>query len=474
MFDHKREKSRTRIGAIAIAAILLMIFLLGAPRVSSFQPTSGSTMVPSTTEIRIKFNQPMDKVSVETRINILPEAAGRFVWQGNVVRFIPEQPWPPGERITVDLSAGARSSYFIPILRQKTWSFEIGVPRIIYIDTSQGKSSLQIRTPEFDETSMVTERTTEILDFSVSDDGTMVVYTAAREDAGSDLYLIDLISEEEQRLQECPSPIRCQNPHLSPNKDWIIFEQVELQAGVGGNWITGSPHLFLLNLAQGSEEMQIGQQNHPTSDPAWSPLGDLAYYNATTQEIVIVDLRVANAPKVLDRIPSALGNIGNWSPEGDFLLFPDVQFLDETYEKYELTGDEFSLFYSHIFRFSMSTGLVTDLTGQEFGLVEDATPTYSPDGLWLAFTRKYLEGNRWTPGRQVWVMRSDGSQARQITQESSFNHFSLSWSPDSSQIAFVRADQDDLASQPEIWLYNLMTEELSFVHLAGYLPHWLP
>jgi TolB protein len=431
-------------------------------------------MVPSTAEIRIEFTQPMDKVSVETRIRIEPQMTGRFVWQGNTLSFMPDETWPRGELVKFELAAGARSTYFLPILSHKSWSFEIGVPRVLYLDASQTESFLRIRTPEIDETIVLTEVASEVLDFSVSVDGTKIVYSTLRDDAGSDLYLIDLISEEEHIILECRSPKRCQNVRLSPKNDWIIFEQVDLQAGVGGKWLSGEQQVFMQNLAEGSEAIQVGNQVHITSAPSWSSQEILSYYDGTTQEIMITDVTIPSSQKELNHVSSALEVMGNWSPEGEFLLFPDVVFLDGTYEKHDLTGDEFSLFYSHIFRLSMSSGFITDLTGQEFGLVEDATPTYSPDGLWIAFTRKFLEGNRWTPGRQVWLMRADGTQARQITHDSNFNHFSISWSPDSSRIAFVRADQENLASQPEIWIFDLVEDELTFLQSGGYFPHWLP
>jgi TolB protein len=474
MFERRRERSRARLGAIAIAITLILLMFLGAPRVINVQPVAGSTMVPSTAQIRLKFNQPMDKVSVETRLKIEPPMSGRYEWQGNTLSFVPDSRWAQGEIITIQLTAGARSSYFLPILRRKSWSFEIGVPRILYLDPSEKQSFLYIRTPEFLEPRVLTEAQTEILDFSVSVDGTMVVYSTLNEDSGSSLYWIDLISEEERLILECRSPRRCQNPHLSPNNDWVIFEQVELQAGVGGKWIAGSPQLFIMNLEAGSQPIPIAKATRVNSNPSWSSQGTLSYYDSTQQEIVIMDLNIPITPNELNRVPSALEVVGNWSPDGEFLLFPNVVILDETYEKAEDTGYEFSQFYSHIFRLSMSNGFVTDLSGEEFGLVEDASPAYSPDARWIAFTRKFLDGSRWTLGRQLWLMRSDGTQARQITQDEKYRHFSISWSPDSNWLAFVRADQDNLASPPEIWLYDLENDKLSFLESGGYLPHWLP
>jgi dipeptidyl aminopeptidase/acylaminoacyl peptidase len=254
----------------------------------------------------------------------------------------------------------------------------------------------------------------------------------------------------------------------------MVFEQVELQAGVGGKWLEGFPQVLSVKLAEGSQAFPVGSMDHTHSDPSWSSGGLLAYYDETLKEILIVDLKFQTEPAQLYALPSDLGIVGGWSPDDEFFAFPDVVILDETFEKNDVTGDEFPLFYSHIFRLNLSTGLVSDLSGTDFGLVEDASPVYSPDGLWIAFTRKYLEGERWSLGRQLWVMRSDGSEARQITQEPEYNHFALAWSPDSDALTFVRMDQNNLTQPPEIWIFDFDQNELRLLESKGYLPQWLP
>ena len=91
-------------------------------------------------------------------------------------------------------------------------------------------------------------------------------------------------------------------------------------------------------------------------------------------------------------------------------------------------------------RFEWPEGIFLDLTGADN--LEDTSPAYSPDGASLAFARKYLDVTRWTPGRQIWLMNSDGSGARPLTQDPYFNHFNMVWDPDGDQIAYVRFDEN--------------------------------
>lgn len=108
------------------------------------------------------------------------------------------------------------------------------------------------------------------------------------------------------------------------------------------------------------------------------------------------------------------------------------------------------------------------------GLVEDASPVYSPDGQWIAFTRKYLEQDRWTLGRQLWAMRADGSGAHPLTDEPDFNHSALAWSPDSGGLVYMRFDETNPTQASEIWLVGSDGEGARRLVVGGYLPRWIP
>jgi Tol biopolymer transport system component len=474
MYYGYRERIRNRTWAIVIICILILLAFLAAPRIKDIQPVPNSDMVPSTAPIRITFNQPMDRVSVETRLRIEPQLSGRFAWEGNSLSYFPDIPWPQGDEVTINLAAGSRSSYFLPLLKSNHWSFQVGVPRVITLTYDGNTSYLQLITVGTEDRAQLVESPSEILDFSVSPDGTKVSYSVMRQDGGSDLRVIDLVSADDRLIFECPSPIRCQNAHLSMDNELMAFERVELQAGAGGKWLAGSPQVLSVRLAEGSQPMHVGSINHTHSDPHWSSNRALAYYDETSKEICVVDLAVQSNPVELYAIQSELGIIGSWSPDGEFLLFPNLVILEETFERNDVTGDEFPLFYSHIFRLSLRTGLIDDLSGTDFGLVEDASPIYSPDGYWIAFTRKFLEEDRWSLGRQLWMMRSDGTGAAQITQDPEYNHFSISWSPDSKLLTFVRMDQNNLIQSPDIWLYQLEDGTRILLETDGYLPQWVP
>jgi Tol biopolymer transport system component len=65
-------------------------------------------------------------------------------------------------------------------------------------------------------------------------------------------------------------------------------------------------------------------------------------------------------------------------------------------------------------------------------------PAWSPNGRWIAFTRSAMEDPAGVP--QLWLVRPDGSDLRQVTQLAGGAH-SATWSPNGRRLAFNTATQ---------------------------------
>ncbi len=474
MLPRRRRKRISPITIAAMLGVLVLLVILGTPRLTDREPHPDSTSIPSTAGIYLTFNLPMDKTSVEARLTIQPEIAGQFQWAGQSLNFVPEDKWPKGETVTVCLEAGARSIYFLPLIKKSCWSFGIGLPRLLYLAEAQGKVELHARGVQDDQEQILTETTYGVLDYSISLDGASIIYTALREDRSSDLRLLDLVSMEDRLLLACPQGYICQRPHPSPDLQFLAYELAPLEQSTGGKSLVGSAQIWVAPIGEDGEPALVSKGGHACESPTWSSSGYLAYSDNTSKEIILLRHRNDLVFEEAYSVPSELGVMGAWSPAGEFLVFPDLVIADATYERNKVTGDEFSLYYSHLFQIDVSTGLVSDLSRGDFGFIEDASPAFSPNGQWIAFTRKHLEKEQWTPGRQVWLMRTDGTDAQQITDEPEFSHFNLTWSHDSKHLAFVRSNQTDLLQPLEIWLYDFDQNAIRHFFMDGYQPQWLP
>ncbi len=122
---------------------------------------------------------------------------------------------------------------------------------------------------------------------------------------------------------------------------------------------------------------------------------------------------------------------GTWmsldvSPDGSVLAF-------------DLLGD--------IYTMPIGGGKATNISA---GHNWDMQPRWSPDGKSIAFTSDRKGGDN------IWVMKSDGTDAKQITSESFRLMNNPSWSPDGTMIAAKKhfTTQRSLGTG-EIWLYHI-------------------
>ena len=107
-------------------------------------------------------------------------------------------------------------------------------------------------------------------------------------------------------------------------------------------------------------------------------------------------------------------------------------------------------------------------------LVEDSSPTYSPDGDWLAFTRKYLDDERWTLGRQFWLYDLQSGLALAYSEAANFHISGLAWSADSKQIAFLRSNRVVLNEPLELWVIDVDGSAARLLAVDAFAPQWTP
>lgn len=455
-----------------LTALLVLVLLLVtsaasvwtfAPQLVEMNPAPGAQSIPTRTSLRLTFSRPMRVDSAADYILIEPAVNGTFVAEGNSLVFNPDQPWPNMQEISVTLRRGARGAAFpgLPVLKSTSWSFHTGQMQLAYLWPSDGPSDLYALDVQSGEIDQLT-KDAAILDFHYTPNQTSLYFSADDGQSGSRIFQLDLTgpqsSHEPQLLIECPLAT-CRLAQASPDGRWLAYERVPLEA-------SGEPlrsAVWLFSLVERSSQ-QVGETGHDTSGPTWSFDGWLSYYDLQAGAYILL---VPGSP-MRTELPNQTGGTASWHPRGLALIAPEV-FIETS-----MLG---SVTTSHLIRYDLSAA-DRKLTGQmdishAFDL-EDNHAVFSPDGELVAFSRHYLDPTRWTPGRQIWVMRGDGSQAKALSNMPAFNHFDFAWNTDSTKIAYVRSDPTQLIQPPELWLVNADGSNPIQLVIGGQLPTWIP
>lgn len=475
MWKPERQLPALLLVGLGFVIGLSIVAVLSSPRVEQVLPLPGENAVPATARIEILFNRPMDTASLVSHLEISPEVEGRFYWEADRFVFQPDNPWPSGEEITVELRAGARSRKALPIWRTVRWQFKVGHPRLIYLWPTEDKADLFVQEPSPDASrAQLTFSAYGVEDFSVSDDGARIAYTAISGDGGTSLHILDLIDGSDRVVLECGQKSPCRAPDFAPDGRWLAFEEHLFRQGAAGRLELELRQIRLLSLDQTDAKIILDFQGHDVWGPDWSPSGLLTYYDEILKAVVIVDVRDVDNPLTLQFIPNGLGQMGAWSPDGGAFVIPEIVFPDVSSEGQGGESTQEGIFYSHLYRVDLESGRTVDISPGDESRVEDAAPRFHPQGEQLAFTRKFLDEVLWTPGRQIWILDVLTQRAESITDDPNFNYSALNWSPDGGKLAFMRRSFGDLNVPPEIGWLDLESGEETILVQGGYLPAWVP
>lgn len=453
-----------------LVPLTLSLLILGAailwvnmPRLVTVSPSADMIEVPAAAPVIMNFSIPVQLESLEAHFKSDPQREGIFEIQDTEVTFTPSEPWPGGRQITVTLESGISPAggLGLPALQGKTWTFTTAQSLLAYLWPSDGGADIFTLDQSSGEVWQLTSLG-GVIDFSVSWDGLDIFYSAANPEGGSDLYKLDLIELadpstdglESQIIMKCLN-VLCSSPNISPDGKLLAYERVALDESGG----TSNIQVWLLSLVDGSQA-PVGPENHSTKNPSWSSTGRLALYDDTRQEFIIYDLVTRES----FTFPNETGEPGTWQPDGSGYLASEIFLINP--------GSSQQTASSHLMRYEIPEGRVIDLTLSND--IEDASPAYSPDGSTIVFARKYIDSQRWTPGRQLWLMDAGGSNTRPLTDEPNYNHYDATWSPDGKQLAYMRFDQTILNKPTELWLVNADGSHSIQLVIGGYNPRWIP
>lgn len=323
-------------------------------------------------------------------------------------------------------------------------------PSVLYLSNSHAPelwvASVQGGTPR-----QMTSTGGKVFDFHVSQDGSRIAYSVQNEQKGIDLWEMDRAGNQARLLLACQADW-CVNPAYSPDGGKIAYSR--RQTNLEGIE-PGVPRVWIFDRVQGSTDPLYTDANTGGFDPAWSPDGRyLAFFDGLSLGVRILELD-SREDFLLE---SQAGMMGEWSPDGKQLIYLDY-----------LSGEE--LPYVAVYLLDVDTRQARLILGGEEDPLDYSVPAWSPDGRELAVALRSLSGS---PSKQLWTMRLDGSQRKEITTDQLFNHAGYHWSPDGQMLAFQRLELGASASRPQVAVWNRASGEILVLSEDAFHPRWLP
>ncbi len=332
-------------------------------------------------------------------------------------------------------------------------AFNLDTAEVIYLDIDDNNRYQLYRvSANGGKTRRLTDSDFGVWDYRLAPDRASIAYATPREFGGSDIWQIDIDGSDPRLLLTCEEAA-CSRVTWSPDGQKLVYEKLEIASPQSPLGVTT---LWWMDIESGNTGPVFRDSQLPSYSPTWSPDGQwLSYIAPGSANIQIYNL--TNGQSIA--IPSQTGNPAVWSPDGDALLVTEI-------------WEEGNQFFTHVMRYDMTDGTLTDLTTTP--QAGDTWATWSPDEQWVAVVRRIYGGPGAAVGDQVWLMRTDGSDARPLTDVSQVIHGKPVWSPDSRYLVFQRYPLAGSDAQAGIWILDTADATLAQLTPTGSWPVWLP
>ena len=253
------------------------------------------------------------------------------------------------------------------------------------------------------------------------------------------------------------------DPQRSPDGQWVAYTVTTIDEEKDKR----DSNIWMARW-NGAEQVQLTSSPDGESSPRWSPDGKYLSFLASrgTEDEKKRGAQVWLLPRSggeASKLTDVKGGVADyaWSPDSTRLAFvvsdddPDAEpekkegwkrktvppiVIDRYHFKEDREG-YLTHVYKHIAIFNLETRTATMLTK---GLVDDGSPSWSPDGTRIAFLSKrgHADPDR-TSNEDLWVIEArDGAGPVRLTTTPEGEGGRPAWSPDGSRLAILVGDND--------------------------------
>ncbi len=243
------------------------------------------------------------------------------------------------------------------------------------------------------------------------------------------------------------------NPVLSPEGDWVAYTVRETDLAENSS----ETHIYMVSTdgEEVLPMTTVGTSaSSPAWSPDGKYLSFLASRNDGETQVWALNRRGGEAVALTD-IEQGVSDYA-WSPDASrlALMITDADEDDEDDEPQPWVIDrlQFKRDYAgyldrlrtHLYVQDLESGEVTQLTSGDY---DDSQPTWSPDSSLIAFTSNRTDEPDSNSNRDIWVVSANspdkGSTLLQVTTNPGSDS-SPTWSPDGNYIAYVTVTEPDL------------------------------
>lgn len=450
----------TVFAALAIALAALGVLIGRGDQVGlgvlATTPAEGAANVSTRSQLRIVFDQPLDPTAPAVLV-LDPPVTGETRIEGDTLTFAPET-LTPDTFYTARLEPGLRSADGRTLTTPLIWRFATGSTQALFTRALEGAEQLFAaplpeQPADLPPATQLTELETGLWEFAVAPVDNRIAFAALTEQGTSDLWLMTPGSAPELLLA-CPTTF-CSSPSWSHDGELLLFSQ--RNASEFGAAAVSPPRLYIMHVASGetapvfADSQKLGFEARWSSDNQW-----ITYLSPD-----FVGVGVYNLETGAERFyPTQTGEAAVWQPGATRFVMNEQRMI----------GERSAI---HLILVDPLADTRVNLSG-EAALVEDGAAVWSPDGAWIAFRRNITDGPDATLTKQLWLMRSDGSQARPLTNDPAIDHGPPVWSPDGKTLLFHKFPLKGPDIVISVWMVDVASGEQQQVATPGQRPQWLP